>query len=122
MRVKLDENIPLQLVPILQKLGHDVDSVRDENLAGGTDEQIWRAAQREERFLVTQDLDFSDVRKFIPGTHFGVLLIRVRTPERLVLVKRIEKLFQNEFVNRWTGCFVVLTERKVRVKWPPEKL
>lgn len=122
MKVKLDENIPLQLVAILQKLGHDADSVREESLGGGTDEQIWQATQREGRFLVTQDLDFSDVRRFSPGTHFGVLLIRLRTPERRVLVDRVEKLFQNEFVNQWSGCFVVLTERKVRVRWPPEKL
>jgi len=122
MRVKLDENIPVQLVAILRKLGHDADSVRDEKLGGGTDEQVWQATQREERFLITQDLDFSDVRRFSPGTHAGVLLIRLRAPERQVLVDRVEKLFQNEFVNRWAGCFVVLTERKIRVKWPPENL
>jgi predicted nuclease of predicted toxin-antitoxin system len=40
--------------------------------------EVWEAAQRDERFLITQDLDFSDVRRFVPGSHRGILLVRLR--------------------------------------------
>lgn len=63
--------MPLALVPILQGQGHDVDTVEAERLIGRPDEQIWRAAQKEERFLITQDLDFSDVRKYEPAATWG---------------------------------------------------
>jgi predicted nuclease of predicted toxin-antitoxin system len=42
-----------------------------EGLAGHSDPDVWRATQTAERFLITQDLDFSDLRAFAPGTHHG---------------------------------------------------
>jgi hypothetical protein len=42
-----------------------------ESLVGHRDEEIWAVAQQESRFLITQDLDFSDARKFSPGSHGG---------------------------------------------------
>jgi hypothetical protein len=41
----------------------------EEWLAGQSDPNIWKAAQREQRFLITQDLDFSDAGHFVPGAH-----------------------------------------------------
>ena len=58
MRVKLDENLPALLGVTLQRLGHDVRTVRDEGLSAEPDAAILRAAREEGRFLITQDLDF----------------------------------------------------------------
>ena len=69
MKVKLDENIPVRLSDELALLGHDVDTVASEGLKGKSDGDVWRAAQQEGRLLITQDLDFSDMRRFKPGTH-----------------------------------------------------
>jgi len=68
-----------------------------------------------------QDLDFSDSRKFAPGSHHGILLIRLRSPNRRALIERIEEVFQKEDVGEWVGCFVVATERKIRVLRPVRK-
>ncbi len=118
MKIKLDENLPARLCSILQKLGHDVDTVTQENLSGCSDFDRWNAAQKEQRFLITQDLDFSDVRKFTPGTHFGLLLVRLRSPDRRSLIRRIRDVFEHENVETWAGCFAVVTERKLRVRVP----
>ena len=53
MRVKLDENLPTRLVPMLQALGHDVDTAIDEGLASYPDPMVWAATQAAQRFLVT---------------------------------------------------------------------
>jgi hypothetical protein len=118
MRIKLDENLPQQIADSLKSLGHDVHTAQDEGISGCVDSVIWQAAQDEERFLITQDLDFSDLRRFAPGTHHGILLIRLRLPGLFTLIERIEELFKTEDVARWEGCFVVATERKVRVRRP----
>lgn len=118
MNIKLDENLPDSLVPKLQALGHDVDTVPDENLAGRDDNEVWQAAQAVGRFLITQDLDFSDVRRFTPGTHAGLLLVRLTQPGRKALASRVELLFATERVDEWRGCLVVATEHKVRVRRP----
>jgi len=119
MRIKLDENLPQVLIPELTSAGHDIQSVQDEGLTGKPDVDIWRATQAEGRFLITQDLDFSDVRRFQPGTHHGILLVRLHNPSRSELAARVAYLFQQEQVEHWTGCFVVATDRKVRVTRPP---
>ena len=118
MRIKLDENLPTSLVEALVQLGHDADSVQQEGLQGSHDPDIWAAAQAAKRFLITQDLDFSDVRQFEPGTHHGLLLVRLANPNRRALRSYIEALFRAEDVERWVSCFVVATDTKIRVRRP----
>jgi predicted nuclease of predicted toxin-antitoxin system len=118
MRIKLDENLPTSLVEALVQLGHDADSVQQEGLQGSPDPDVWAAAQAAKRFLVTQDLDFSDLRQFAPGTHYGLLLVRLANPSRRALKTYIEVLFQAEDVERWARCFVVATDTKIRVRQP----
>ena len=118
MRLKLDENLPAGLAGVLQMLGHDADTTVAEGLAGADDESVWHAAQSAERFLVTQDLDFSDIRRFEPGTHKGILVVRLRDPGRQALTERLLAIFQTEDVEAWSGCFVVATEHKIRVRRP----
>ena len=118
MRIKLDENLPVRLVSELAELGHDVDTVRAEHLRGRPDREVWEAAQSDGRFLITQDLDFSDMRQDTPGTHEGLLLVRLTHPGRNALVARVVLLFATENVDLWKGCLVVTTDSKVRVRRP----
>ena len=118
MKVKLDENLPSRLVSALTDLGHQVDTVVAEDLAGSEDPVIWEAAQKAKRFLITQDLDFSDARRFRPGTHVGLLLVRLRAPGRRALQARVQAAFQTEDVTSWSRCLVVLSDHKIRVRRP----
>ena len=62
MRVKLDENLPIQLKRLFTESGHDAATVVDEGLGGASDTEIAAICIAEQRVLVTQDLDFSDIR------------------------------------------------------------
>jgi len=115
MKIKLDENMPRQLADVLRRLGHDADTVPEEGLAGRHDEAVWRSAQQSGRFLITQDLDFSDARQFAPGTHHGILVVRLREPGRKALLRHVQAAFSREDATTWQGNFVVLTEHKVRI-------
>jgi predicted nuclease of predicted toxin-antitoxin system len=121
MKIKLDENLPHRLAGLLKELAHDVHTAHDERLIGHADRRIWEAAQNESRFLITQDMDFSDSRTFIPSSHHGILLVRLHSPNRKNLIGRIVELFQKEQVGDWVRCFVVATERKTRVLRPESK-
>ena len=118
MKIKLDENLPDRLVAVLTRFGHNVDTVRTEQLTGRADPDVWSAAQAAQRFLITQDLDFSDVRRYTPGTHAGLLLVRLTRPGRTALFERVSTVFQPEKVEDWTGCLVVATEQKIRIRRP----
>lgn len=118
MRLKLDENLPTALGQALVELGHDVDTVPEEGLGGHPDSRVWQATQTAGRFLITQDLDFSDIRAYRPGSHHGLLLVRLAEPSRRRLTERIHHLFATEAVTTWPRCFVVATDRKVRIRRP----
>ena len=119
MKIKLDENIPQSVVSDLEEQGHDVLSVYQQGMQGVSDTELWNTVQTEKRFLVTQDLDFSNINKFKTGAHFGILLVRLRHPGRLMLRRTIRDLFSSDLAaTDWTGSFIVLTEHKVRIQRP----
>jgi predicted nuclease of predicted toxin-antitoxin system len=120
VKLKLDENLPESLLGELAALNHDADNVRQEGWAGHDDPSVWAAAQAAGRFLVTQDLDFSDVRRFRPGTHHVLLLVRLPDAGRLALTRQIIEVFRSENVESWNGCFVVLSGHKLRVLRPAD--
>jgi len=116
VKIKVDENLPSRLVVALRALGHDVETVAAEGLVGRPDAEVWLAAGREERFLITQDLDFSDSRRYRPGTHPGLLLVRLRTPGAVALATKVMGALKTTPIESLAGCFTVLTDSKVRIK------
>ncbi|MBU1678653.1 MAG: DUF5615 family PIN-like protein [Bacteroidetes bacterium] len=116
MKIKLDENIPSSLADRLEHFGHDVDTVYVEGLGGKSDDKVWEYTQREGRFLITQDIDFSDIRIYKPGTHNGILIVRLADPSRVNLIERISRIIEYEQVEKWHSCLVVATDRKIRIK------
>jgi predicted nuclease of predicted toxin-antitoxin system len=99
-------------------MGHDVDTAPEEGLGGAADSRVWESAQMESRMFVTQDMDFSDLRKFVPGTHAGILLIRLHAPSWRRLAARVVEILHVENASSLSGCFVVVTETKARIVRP----
>jgi predicted nuclease of predicted toxin-antitoxin system len=116
MRIKLDENLPSELLDELRAMGHDVEDVYGEGLSGAADPEVWRAAQAEERVLITQDIRFGDARMFTSGAHAGFVLVRLKTPGRMALIEKIRAVFLAEDVESWRGAFIVVGDTKVRVR------
>ncbi len=118
MKLKLDENIAESVAPRLAALGFDADTALGEGLGGRSDADVWTACQREGRFLVTHDLDFSDKRKFAPGQHEGVLIIRLPDSEQWRVGDHLVGWFSAPDARTWARCLVVATPNKVRVLRP----
>ena len=118
MKVKLDENLPATLRESLAALGHNVQTAAEEGLGGKSDDVVWFRCQSEDRFLITQDLDFSDMRLFQPGSHHGLMLLRLNNPSRSALIARVRAVFQESTVDEWSGCNVIVTEVKLRILKP----
>ncbi|GIV85518.1 MAG: hypothetical protein KatS3mg052_2525 [Candidatus Roseilinea sp.] len=80
MRLKLDENFDVRLVPVLQNEGFDVDTVRDEGLSGSTDQTIYQVCRDSQRVLVSLALDFSNPLRYPPESTEGIVIVRVPRP------------------------------------------
>jgi hypothetical protein len=85
VNIKLNENLPSAWYPNFRHLGHDVDTARP---------------------------DFSHLRRFTPGTHARLLLVRLAQPGRTALATRVAVLFATEHVDLWRGWLVVATGHK----------
>jgi len=116
--VKLDENLGTTHADMVRQAGHTVDRVTDEGLSGAIDPVVWQQVLEEGRFFITLDLDFSDVRKFPPGTHPGLLLLRPRNKSRDAVVEVLERVLQEHALESLSGCFVVADLKKTRIRRP----
>jgi len=93
MKFKLDENFGIRTQQIFRTQGHDVLTVRDQNLQGCSDHRLYEVCRAEQRCLVTLDLDFSDVLRFPPQQAHGVVVIRVPRNPTLPLLERLIQQF-----------------------------
>jgi predicted nuclease of predicted toxin-antitoxin system len=118
MRILLDENLPASLVEALRALGHDVEHVYTKALSGRPDGDVRALAEAEDRLLITQDIRFADARTFTLGNHPGLLLVRLKHPGRRALAAKVRFVFETEDTSSWRGCFLVLTDSKLRVRRP----
>jgi predicted nuclease of predicted toxin-antitoxin system len=74
-------------------MGHDVQTVRDEELQGCSDYHLYHVCRTEERCLVTLDLDFADVTRFHPAETNGIIVIRVPRNPSLALLEQLVSQF-----------------------------
>ncbi len=117
--VKLDENMSQTHVELLQQAGYNCDRVTDEGLSGADDDIVWQQVCAEKRFFITLDLDFSDVRRFTPGTHPGILLVRSRSRSRQAVLEILSRVMREQPLETLKGCLVVADERQTRIRRPP---
>lgn len=118
MRVKLDENLSNTHAEFLRQKGYTCDRVTDEGLSGEPDDIIWQVCCQEQRFFITLDLDFSDIRRFQPGTHPGILLLRPRNRSRQRVLKLLKQVLSEYSLEVMQGCLVVADERQTRIRRP----
>lgn len=117
MRIKLDENVHHDVLVALAGRGHDVTTVHDEGLGGRPDVDIGVAIKSERRCLVTFDLDFADPRNHPPAEHFGIVVMRLRTPTSRLQVRRLVSFFTTQ-ADVVAGRLWIVDESRAR-DWTP---
>ena len=93
MKFKLDENFGKRTQQLFRMAGHDVQTVREERLQGSPDQSIYDHCCREQRCLVSLDLDFVDVTRFPPNQTTGIAVIRVPKNPTLPLPESLIRQF-----------------------------
>ena len=77
LKIKLDENLGNLGADLLRSAGHDVVTVRQQNLCSASDSTVISICQNEERCLLTLDLDFANPIRFRPSDYSGIAVLRL---------------------------------------------
>jgi predicted nuclease of predicted toxin-antitoxin system len=117
-KLKVDENLSVQLKSALSRLGYNVETARDEGLLGQSDTEIASAAGKGDRVLLTLDLEFGDLRKHPPGNHPGIVLFRPRSFGPLAVNHFVEGFLKSIDLMDFPGCIIIVDPSKVRVRRP----
>ena len=107
MRIFVDENIPKMTIRTLQEMGHDIRDIRGTTLEGIEDDAIWELIQNENYMLITTDKGFIRYRN---NRHKGILIIRLKHPNRHKIHKRIVKAIVQFTEEEWKLLTVVMRD------------
>lgn len=104
---------------MLRQHDHDSVTVADQGWEGLADGELWQGIQAEGRWLVTADKEFADVRRFPPGAHAGVILLRLVRQNRRGYALLMEKLLMQDELDELAGAVIVVNEQGIRVRRAP---
>ncbi len=78
MRFKLDENLGARTQQLFHASGFEARTVVEQDLQGCPDQDLFAACAREQRCLVTLDLDFANVLRFPPDKVGGIVVMLLK--------------------------------------------
>lgn len=116
MRFKLDENLSARFVSTLASRGHDVDTAGMEGLGGHPDDNVASAAREANRVLLTQDGDFSDIHRYPPGTHPGIVILRSGSRSVKIVERLLNWFIENAPLEELVGKTAVVEFGRIRLR------
>jgi predicted nuclease of predicted toxin-antitoxin system len=116
VKFKLDENIGRRGRELLRASGHDVMTVRDQNLNGVADEVLFGICAAEGRALITLDRDFGQVPRFPPEASAGIVILETGPRATLQeLLGRIQDFLAVLENHPLTGALWIVERGRVRI-------
>jgi predicted nuclease of predicted toxin-antitoxin system len=116
LRFLVDESLPRAVTRALASAGYDTVDVRDAGLRGSTDAAIALTAAAERRIVVAGDTDFANALTFPPGTHPGIIVLRL--PNAWTPTQRATRLMaalDATLVASLPGAIVIIEPSRVRM-------
>jgi predicted nuclease of predicted toxin-antitoxin system len=112
MKFLADENIPLDVINFLKSRNIDVVTLSDLGKSRLLDKEIADIAQKENRIILTLDLDFGYIYYFEKRNLINIVIFRANpsTPEKI-----IELLTNLLNSNAKIEGLVMITKNKIRV-------
>ncbi|MBI4506944.1 MAG: DUF5615 family PIN-like protein [Chloroflexi bacterium] len=92
MKFKIDENLPVELAELLRAAGYDALTVHEEALRGAHGDSLVEVCRREERILVTLDLDFASIAAYPPEAHPGFIVLRPHRQDKPRLISLLQRV------------------------------
>jgi predicted nuclease of predicted toxin-antitoxin system len=117
LRILVDESLSPKLADNLAEDGHECYHANRLGLRGQSDKVIHEAALERTAILISRDLDFSNITKFPPGSHPGLIVIRWPSQIRnRVLIEAIRTRLRTLAESDITGNTVIMEPDRTRIR------
>lgn len=113
---KVDENLPIEAATILAAANYDAVTVGDQHLTGQADSIIADVCNRENRALITLDLDFCDIRLYRPANHWGIIVLRLTRLDKHSILSAIGRLIRLLNDEPLRGKLWIVEDSRVRIR------
>ncbi len=120
MRFKVDENLPTEVAEMLRRAAHDASTVLEQHLGGSSDAKLAALCQRENRVLVTLDMDFADIRAYPPAEFPGFIVLRLKQQDKPHVLTVCTRLVQVLLLEPLEGQLWIVEENRIRIRGLPE--
>ena len=116
VRFKTDENLPEEVVELLQEAGHDAVSIPEQDMRGDADPRVVTVCRREQRVLLTLDLGFADIRTYPPAEYTGPIVLRPGQQDKGRVLAVVERLLPMIHEEPLVGKLWAADDRRVRIR------
>ena len=116
MKLKLDENLPAELLAVLREAGHEADSVHDEGLTGAPDPAVLARVRAEGRIFLTMDKGVGDLRVYNPREYPGIILFRPPASGRRTVYEFVLEHLPSILRSDLSGRLIVVTGTGIRTR------
>jgi predicted nuclease of predicted toxin-antitoxin system len=117
MRFLLDQDVYAVTAKFLVDAKHNVILVAQLGLAQATDEEILRAAQEQNRILITRDRDYGNL-VFVRAIGTGVIYLRILPSTVNVVHRELSRILQTYSEAELANAFVAVDPSGHRFRKP----
>ena len=91
-----DENIHDEVVYFLRGQGLQIESIKERNLRGSSDNQIIALAQAEGKVVLTHDADFGRIIHVSQNTEAGIIFLRAGQIDPSFTIQTLQAILKTE--------------------------
>ena len=119
MRFLADMGVSRQVVDWLHTKGHEAVHLHDEGLQRLPNGEIFQKAGREERIVLTFDLDFGEILAASGGQIVSVVLFRLRNTRTSFVIQRLDDVLTQSTADLSQGAVIIVEDGRHRVRSLP---
>ena len=119
MRFLADMCVDVRIVEWLLEKGHDAVHLRDEGFHRMPNGEIFEKGIKEDRVILTFDLDFAEIAALTSGEKASVVLFRLKNTRTQNVINHLSKVLQDSMDDLEKGAVVVVEEFRHRVRYLP---
>lgn len=119
MRLLADMGVSLSTVRALRTDGHDAVHLREEGLLRLPDAEILEKARREQRIVLTFDLDFGDLLATGTASFPSVVIFRLRNETPDAVTAHVRSVLTQHDRELEGGAIIIVEDARQRVRRLP---